>query len=159
MALIFETENFTVDAEDNPLIDRLDGGHITINPKFKIGDRQHLNARQAIELMRLTIVAGRAMAIVMNRHGVDIGRINYQDNGNWSVLKPEGPQLHVHLYGRAKSARKQPYGQSCYFPHKNEQPEFYADLQSLNGTDIEAIKNEMELLFQLEKFSDAVWKL
>jgi hypothetical protein len=32
--------------------------------------------------MRLTMVVGEAMIKVMNDHGVDIVKINYQDNGN-----------------------------------------------------------------------------
>src|SRR5689334_1279270 len=100
MAIIFESLNFIVQSAEFPLVDRNDGGHITIDPKFKVSNRQDLTSREAIELMRLTMIVGEAMTIVMNRHGVDIGRINYQDNGNWSVFTPEGPQLHYHLYGR-----------------------------------------------------------
>jgi len=118
MATIYETNNFTVDAVDEPHVDRNDGGHIKITPKTRYSTRQELTAKESIELMRLTIVVGEAMTKVMNEHGVDIGRINYQDNGNWTVFKPEGPYLHIHLYGRAKSAKVQRYGQACFFPHR-----------------------------------------
>jgi diadenosine tetraphosphate (Ap4A) HIT family hydrolase len=157
MALIYRTEFFDVVAEDHPLIDRNDGGHITINPRFRISERRELTPQQAIALMRLTIVTGQAMDRVMNLHGVDIGRINYQDNGNWAVFKPEGPQLHIHVYGRAKSAVRQPYGQACYFPHKDEQPEFYRDLKPLTRDDIEAIGLEIRRLMMRENFSDRAW--
>ena len=83
------------------MVDRGDGGHIVITPKIPVTDRQQLSAKLAIELIRLTILAGQAMTTVMNTNGVDIGRINYQDNGNWTVFRPEGSFLHVHLYGRA----------------------------------------------------------
>jgi hypothetical protein len=159
MALIYTSENFTVDAEDHPLIDRDDGGHVTITPIMWISNRQQLTPRQAIELMRLTIVTGEAMESVMNRHGVDVGRINYQDNGNWSVFKPEGPLLHIHLYGRAKSARYQRYGQACYFPHKDENSEYYKPFRPLTAIDIEAISDEIIFLLKEVKFSDAQWRL
>lgn len=123
--IIFETENFVVEAVEHPLVDRSDGGHITINPKFKVSTRQELTPAQAIEMMRLSVVTGEAMTTVLISRGVDIGRINYQDNGNWSVFAPGGPLLHLHLYGRAKSAKIQKYGQSCYFPHRQENPDFY----------------------------------
>ncbi len=159
MAKIYETENFVVEAVEKPHIDRNDGGHIKIYPKVRIVDRQHLSPMQAVEVMRLTIIVGEAMAKVMNEHGVDIGRINYQDNGNWSVFKPEGPYFHIHLYGRAKSAKIQRYGQSCYFPHIAEKPEFYEKLKPLNEDDIKDIRAEIEKLFKEKRFSDSTWGL
>ena len=39
MAIIFETENFKVDSEDEPLIDREDGGHLVIRLKQDFRDR------------------------------------------------------------------------------------------------------------------------
>lgn len=57
MALIFETKNFTLESHENPEIDRVEGGHIKINPKVPIMDRTFLSPREAIELMRFTIVA------------------------------------------------------------------------------------------------------
>ncbi len=89
MALIYESDNFTVEAVDKPLVDRNDGGHISINPKRRVKDRQALSAVEAIELMRLTMTTGEAMTTIMNEHGVDVKRINYQDNGNWGVLLPK----------------------------------------------------------------------
>lgn len=159
MALIYETNNFLVEAVDKPLVGRKDGGHIEINPKIRIADIQQLTPTMAIELMRLIIVVGEAMTTALNKNGVDIGRINYQDNGNWGVYKPEGPFQHFHLYGRSKSAEQQLYGQACYFPHKNEQPEFYQDLKSLNTKDIYDINLEISKLFSLDKYSDKQWKL
>jgi diadenosine tetraphosphate (Ap4A) HIT family hydrolase len=159
MAIIYESKNFVVESAEKPHVDRNDGGHIIIASKIKILDRQHLSTKQAIELMRLTIVAGQAMTDAMNKNGVDIGRINYQDNGNWSVFKPEGPKLHIHLYGRAKSAKYHKYGQACYFPHIAENPEYYARFQPLNSKDIKDIHNEILKLFKQKNFSDAEWKL
>ncbi len=147
MTLIHETENFLIDAIKRPHIDRDDGGHIIIYPKVRVDDRQQLSRELSIELMDLTIIVGQAMTTVMNRHGVDIGRINYQDNGNWSVLEPQGSYLHIHLYGRAKSAKTQKYGHACFFPHIKENPDFYKSFKSLNPNDIKAIKAEIELLY------------
>lgn len=159
MALIFESANFRVEAEDEPLVDRADGGHIAIYPSNRYSTRQELPPLLAIELMRLTVVAGEAMTSVMRRNGVDIGRINYQDNGNWSVFKPGGPVLHVHLYGRATHAVYQKYGQSLYFPHKNEQPEFYNNCRPLSSKDISDIGDEMTSLFDNPRYSDSAWRL
>ncbi len=159
MALIYESNNFLVQSAEQPLVDRADGGHITIDPTFTISVRQQLSPAQAVELMRLTMVVGEAMTNVMNRHGIDIGRINYQDNGNWSVFKPGGPQLHYHLYGRAKSAVQQKYGQTLFMPHKDEDPAFYDNLMPLTIEDVEAIREEIMKLLQEERYTDKNWGL
>ena len=157
MSLIYQTDNFIVEAPEKPHVDRDDGGHIKISPKERLVDRQDLSPKLAVELMRLTMVVGEAMTKIMNERGVDIGRINYQDNGNWSVFKPEGPYLHIHLYGRAKSAKIHKYGQACYFPHINDQPEYYGNFKPLNQEDIEDIKKEIESLFKTLKYLDKEW--
>ena len=146
MALIFETQDFLIESPDFPLVDRSDGGHITITPKRKIVDRQELTQKEAIELMKLSIIAGEALRQVMIAHGVNIGRINYQDNGNWSVFEAEGPQLHLHLFGRAKEATCQKYGQALYFPHRDTHPEFYENFHPLDSTDVSALREKIHQL-------------
>jgi diadenosine tetraphosphate (Ap4A) HIT family hydrolase len=159
MALIFETNNFHVEAPEKPLVDRGDGGHIVINPKVRVTNRQQLSPKLAIELMRLTLLTGQAMTTVMNANGVDVGRINYQDNGNWTVFHPEGSFLHIHLYGRAKSAQYNKYGQACFFPHKNEAPGYYERFSPLHQKDIFDLTIEITRLSQLAQYSDSEWGL
>jgi len=159
MAMIYISENFFVEAVEKPHVDRADGGHIKIYPKVRILDRQQLSPKHAIELMRLTIVVGQAMTKIMNEHGVDIGRLNYQDNGNWTVFKHKGSYLHIHLYGRAKSAKTHKYGQACFFPHKEERPEYYENFKPLNEDDVKDIKTEIERLLKEERFSNSEWGL
>lgn len=159
MALIFETASFLVEAPEKPLVDRGDGGHIVINPKVRVTNRQQLSPKLAIELMRLTLLAGQAMTTVMNANGVDVGRINYQDNGNWTVFHPEGSFLHIHLYGRAKSAQYHTYGQACYFPHRDEASEYYARFSPLHKKDIADLTIEITRLSNLQKYSDREWGL
>jgi hypothetical protein len=86
MSLIYETTDFIVEAPVRPLVTRADGGHITITPKIRLADRSQLSPRLAIELMYLTMLIGEAMTAGLISRGIDIGRINYQDNGNWGVL-------------------------------------------------------------------------
>ena len=157
MAEIYQTKNFIVEAPDHPLVDRNDGGHIKISPKVRVADRQALNPKLAVEVMRLTMVVGSAMAKVMNEHGVDVGRINYQDNGNWSVFKQEGPSFHLHLFGRAKSAKINKYGDAIFAGHR--EAGFYDNFKPLNQDDIEEIKKEIEKLFKEDKYSDKTWGL
>ncbi|MBU0894786.1 MAG: hypothetical protein KKF48_05525 [Nanoarchaeota archaeon] len=157
MALIYETKDFIVEAVEKPHVDREDGGHIKISPKVRLLDRQQLSPKQAIELMKLTIIVGQAMTKIMNENGVDIGRINYQDNGNWTVFSPKGSYLHIHLYGRAKSAKTHKYGQACFFPHREEKPEYYENFKPLNEKDVKGIKEEIKMLLNQDKYLDSNW--
>jgi diadenosine tetraphosphate (Ap4A) HIT family hydrolase len=157
MNIIYTSRNFTIEAPHEPLVDRNDGGHIIIHPKIKVTDRQQLDSQQAIEMMRMTIVAGQGLKDVMTAHGVHIGRINYQDNGNWSVFDRDGPSLHVHLFGRATTARYQKYGEACHFPNKKTHPEFYRNFKPLTPLDIMAMQLQIEFLLTQPRFSDKVW--
>ena len=159
MALIYESKNFLVEAVDTPLVGRKDGGHVVINPKVRIIDLQQFNPVTAIELMRLLMVVGEAMSTVLTKNDIDIGRINYQDNGNWGVFKPEGHYQHFHLYGRAKNAVQQEYGQACYFPDKEENPEFYQKLEPLHEKDISDLNLEIRQILSTDKYANKHWKL
>lgn len=146
MSIIYESENFILESHERPEIDRTEGGHIKISPKIRMIDRTELTPKQAIELMRFTIVAGRAMVVGMKKHGVNIGRINYQDNGNWN------PHFHIHLYGRAVDATFQKYGDPIISGHRDE-------FKPLTQDDIIAIRAEIDNLFKKEEFSDSAWGL
>jgi len=159
MEIIYETDNFIAKAAREPHIDREDGGHVVILPKERFTSRQDLSPKQAIELMRMTMVVGEAMKKIMNEHKVDVGIINYQENGNWSVFKESGPYLHIHLFGRARSAKIQKYGQSLNFPHKKDHPEFYENLKKLTEEDVIAMKKEVENLLKEEKYLDETWRI
>jgi diadenosine tetraphosphate (Ap4A) HIT family hydrolase len=155
MAFIYQTENFVIDAVDKPLVTRLDGGHITITPKLRVLDRTLLSPALAKEFIRLSMIVGEAMMIALNNRGIDLGRINYQDNGNWGVFTPQGPHCHLHLYGRARSAKIQKYGESCNFPFMNTG--FYDSFEPLNSGDIEAIREQIEIISRTPKYDPAQW--
>lgn len=159
MLKVFETENFVVEQLDKPHISRNDGGHIRICPKQKVADRTKLSPKLAIEYMRLSMAAGQAMAKVLNKKGIDVGRINYQDNGNWSVFSPEGSYFHVHLYGRAKSSKIQKWGEMVFLPERKDESWFFDKLEPLSKEDTEDIKEEMEKIFKEEKYQDKNWHL
>ena len=57
MALVYETPNFTLETKEKPEVDRLDGGHMVINPKIPVLDRTYLSPSLVIELARLTQIA------------------------------------------------------------------------------------------------------
>lgn len=157
MAFIYQTNNFIVEAVEKPLVTRTDGGHIAISPKVRVVDRTQLPPQMAIEMIRLTMLIGEAMTTGMNNRGIDIGRVNYQDNGNWGVFLPEGPHMHIHLYGRAKSATIQKYGEACSFPFR--ETGFYDRFEPLNDGDIREIQSQIEILLKKEKYQLSQWGL
>jgi len=157
MILVYETRNFFVEAVAQPLVSREDGGHITITPKIRFDNLTLLPPTLAIEQMYLTMLIGEAMTIGLNNRGIDIGRINYQDNGNWGVFKPEGPYLHVHLYGRAKSAKIQKYGEACKFPFRDTG--FYDKFNPLDEGDVLEIQKQIKILLESDKYRLSSWNL
>jgi diadenosine tetraphosphate (Ap4A) HIT family hydrolase len=147
MPSIIETKHFEITAPERPHVSRGDGGHLIINPKLPVEDRTRLSREQAIELVKLTMVVGEAMKTVMTRRGIDIGRINYQDNGNWRH------ELHVHVYGRARGAKIQPFGHALAFPPTREAfLKEMGDLEPLGGEDVKALRVEIERLLGTEKY-------
>jgi diadenosine tetraphosphate (Ap4A) HIT family hydrolase len=148
---IYETENFYIQAAKKPFIDRTEGGHVYIFPKKEISDRTKLSPKLAIEYMKLSMVVGEALKSAMARRGVNIGIVNYQDMGNWGVFKPEGPTLHMQIYGRAKTATVQKYGDAVQLPHR--ETGFYDNFKTLNDEDINEIKIDIIKLLNTEKYA------
>ena len=147
--LIFESQNFNVLTPEHPHVSRGDGGHLIINPKVAVEDRTQLSRDKAIELMKLTMVAGEAMKNVLTQKGIAIGRINYQDNGNWRH------ELHVHLYGRARGATIQSWGHPLSFPPTAAAfKEQMGNLEPLGGDDIAALNTEIIRLLATEKYRE-----
>ena len=159
MTLIYETDNFIAETDLPPHITRTDGGHIKVSPKKRVRNRQDLPPGLEVEFIWFTTVLGDAMTNAMNKRGVDIGIINYQDNGNWSVFDKKGSYFHMHLYGRAKSAKIQKYGEALTLPNIKEYPEFYKNNKPLNKGDITEIRKEIKKLLKTDKYSFRRWKL
>ena len=146
MSLVFESKHFKIIVPDEPHISRADGGHLIIMPKTDIENRTKLSPEQAIELMKLTMVAGEAVKTILTSKGIEIGRINYQDNGNWT------PKLHIHIYGRAKNAVIQKYGTPLKFPETKKEFQAYPSQPPLEESDILEIGKEIARLLNTDKY-------
>lgn len=111
-----------------PHVDFKEGGHLFIEPADKnISERYEMTPEQLTDLAFGTQLLGYAMWQVLPEHGIDLYRINYQDNGNWSFLRgEERPMMHVHLYGRTTGEQKQSYGQALAFPDPGDS--YYDDI-------------------------------
>jgi diadenosine tetraphosphate (Ap4A) HIT family hydrolase len=149
MTIVYESDYFEIIVPERPHVTRGDGGHLIINPKVAVEDRTKLAREQAVELVKLTMVAGEAMKTVLTRRGIPIGRMNYQDNGNWRH------ELHVHLYGRSRNATIQPWGTFLQLPPTREA--FSAkmgNLEPLNADDVRDLRAEIERLLATEKYRE-----
>jgi diadenosine tetraphosphate (Ap4A) HIT family hydrolase len=149
MALVFRSTHFEIITPEHPHVSRGDGGHLIINPRVPVEDRTRLSREPAIELMKLTMVAGEAMKSVLTGRGIEIGRINYQDNGNWRH------ELHVHLYGRAHGATIQTYGHPLALPPTPEAfREQMGNLEPLTSDDVAALEAEIVRLLGTDKYRE-----
>lgn len=155
MAKIYETKHFIVEASEKPHVDRNDGGHIRLFPKNKVLDRMAFSSEMAIKFIRLTMVVGSAMKTAMTNRGIEIMRINFQDMGNWAFKTGEEPFLHMHIYGRAKNAKHQPYKEAVQLPDRSTN--FYDGFERLNDDDIKEIRKHIELIFNKKRYSDSEW--
>lgn len=166
MPLILETQDFIVDAHDKPHHSRENGGHIKVKPKKRFAHRHEMPLDLSAGLMHLTMIVGEALTIVMKAKGLDIVRINYQDNGNWAY-KPEinkEPHLHVHLYVRTSHEKHsdnnpkfQAFPDALVFPPPNT--DYYDHFVALTETDCFDIKEEILSLLKTEKYQKVLFRL
>lgn len=148
--VILETKTFTVEVPERPFIDREDGGHLRIMSKIKVKDRTELNTEQTLEYALLSEVTGKALELAMTERGIEIGNINWQEMGNWSVFKPEGITMHMHVFGRAKNAKTQIYGEAVKLPFRDTG--FYETFHKLDAEDVSVIKQKIAVLLKTEKY-------
>jgi len=159
MSTFFETEHFIVESHPKPFVSRNDGGHIRIRVKDEsIPDRTKLQPKQAIELMRLTMLVGEAMQQGMNDQGVPVVKINYEELGNWA-FKPNGGHafLHIHIFGRSSKAIKQPFPEAVYLPDRSTG--FYDGFDPLTSEDEQVIVEKIKLLLKEARYSEKSWGL
>lgn len=116
--IICKTATFDVEVPERPFVNRKDGGHLRIMSREKVKDRTELTLEQTVEYALLSEIAGKALEGAMTERGIEIGNINWQEMGNWSVFKPEGITLHMHIFGRAKNAVTQKYGEAVKLPFR-----------------------------------------
>ncbi|MBI4147977.1 hypothetical protein HY490_01675 [Candidatus Woesearchaeota archaeon] len=150
MPVFFESKRFSVASSDKPHVSRTDGGHIVIVPKRRLVNRWEMTQEEAVEFIRLSMIVGEAMVKGLNKRGIPVERINFQDNGNWGLDSKEGPHFHLHLYGRAKNSLEQKRGEALRFPDKATK--FWEKLDPLNQGDVNEILKQMSLIEKRKKF-------
>lgn len=153
---IYRTENFTVHPHPKPFISREEGGHLRVMVlDTSIQDCTMLTPRQAIEYIRLYSMMGEALQKGMNKRGIPVIKINYQEMGNWNYKKKKMPILHMQIFGRVIGVKYQPYPESVYLPDRSSG--FYDHFKPLNNEDLEAIKTEIVILEKSDKYQLKNW--
>ena len=165
MPTIIEFNDFIVTAHDKPHHSRENGGHIKVTPKVKFVHRQDMPLDLAAGLMHLTMITGEAATKILRQKGLDIVRINYQDNGNWAYL-PTNPAplgLHVHVYMRTtheqhpdNDPRFQAFPDALVFPPRDSG--YYEHFQPLTHEDCEDIRAEVLRLLETPKYDAVLFK-
>lgn len=167
MAVIFETNDYLVETSDvKPHHSRPNGGHVRVSPKMDVDHRQELPLDIATGLMHLTIVTGEAFANVMRANGIDVVRINYQDNGNWAHRPDRNRKnhLHIHLYVRSNGEkhptndpRFQAFPDALVFP--GPETDYYDKFEPLTEKDCLEIKQEVLRLLATDKYKEVGFKV
>ena len=156
--IIYETDSFIVCVPYKPHISREEGGHIKIRGKEKyFASRLDFSPKEAIEIMRLSMLISEAMIKGMKNRNINIEKINYQENGNWAFLRGAKPKFHIHLYGRTKESKVQIWGEALKLP--NPDTDFYDNFKPFNDKDIEEIIKQIHLLENNEKYNLNNWNL
>lgn len=148
--IILETKTFAVEVPEKPFVGREDGGHLRIMSKVKVKDRTELTLDQSVEYALLSEVVGKGLELAMTKRGIEIGNVNWQEMGNWSVHKPEGITMHMHIFGRAKNAQNQKYGEAVKLPFR--ETGFYDDFKKLDDDDINELKRVFDALLNSDKY-------
>lgn len=155
--IIYKSKYFTVEIHPMPFVSREDGGHLRIFPKDKerISERTDFTKQEAIEFIWLSMITGQAMQTALNKRGIPVVKINYEDLGNWAFKRGEKPVLHLHIFGRAENATKQVFPEAVYLPDRSSG--FYDGFEPLNKEDMDQIKAEIEALLKTEKYNKESW--
>nr|WP_316640066.1 hypothetical protein [uncultured Roseateles sp.] len=134
---------------DTLLCDRLDGGHLIVNPPRPVWERHALTPLELAQWSLLVAATGRAMLETLPC--LAGGCINYWEAGNWALndqAAPAGPKdvrehrrVHLHLFGRSRQAQHPDWrwGESPRFPAWRDVKAWTAAMTPLDDAECEAV--------------------
>lgn len=136
------------------LNDRLDGGHLVVNPLRIVWERSELTYDELAAWSALIAATGWAMLTALPQ--LEKGCINYWEAGNWSVhdaAEPIGPKsvrdhrrVHAHVIGRSRTAPSAAWqwGEAPRFPRFEHRLEWTAQFAPLTAEECAAITRHIE---------------
>ncbi|MFJ6841961.1 HIT family protein [Streptomyces griseoluteus] len=119
-----------------PHISPRDGGHLLVVPRRHVRDRSRLTPAEVLGLEYASLVAALGLTQTLGTEW-----FNYQENGNWSVENADA-HMHLHVYGRARRAVTQPYGEALRFPTRSELPKW--EPPKLSEHEVTALRQALE---------------
>jgi diadenosine tetraphosphate (Ap4A) HIT family hydrolase len=157
--IIYETEHFLLTRAARPFVSREEGGHLRMFCKRpEVAERRDFTPQEAVEFIWLSSIAGEALERAMNKRGVNIVKINFQEMGNWPFKTGDKVTFHEHIFGRAADATKQEFPEALHLPDRASG--FYEGFEPLTDEDVAAIHAEAEALAASNKYADkTAWRL
>jgi diadenosine tetraphosphate (Ap4A) HIT family hydrolase len=151
---LFSSTAGVVMLPDFVLNDRVDGGHLVVNPSRDVWERSELTFDELARWSALIAATGWAMLTVLPQ--LANGCLNYWEAGNWSLhdgAEPAGPKVvrdhrrvHAHVIGRSRTARSDAWqwGEAPQFPRFDERVEWAARFTPLNSGECAAIAQHID---------------
>lgn len=157
--IIYQTDSFVLTRAAYPFVSREEGGHMRMFCKREeVGERRDFTPQECIEFIWLSSMAGQALETVLNKAGVKVVKINFEELGNWAFKTGDPLKFHEHIFGRASTATKQLFPEALQLPDKSSG--FYDGFEPLTDADVAAIREEIERLAESRKYADAsAWHL
>jgi diadenosine tetraphosphate (Ap4A) HIT family hydrolase len=130
-----------------PMVYREDGGHLILLPNRHVTDIQYFTREESLEYISLCQSVSRVMYDLLPKFGIDLGRINYHDNGNLEADKKIGAHQHLHFFGRSRDAKRQVWKSNLYFPTFDPANEYYKNSTHFSPEEKRAICESLPNLF------------
>jgi len=109
-----------------------------------------LEPKEALAVMRASMIIERAMYEILPSLGIDLVNINIQDNGNLNVDEPENRHFHLHFYGRVRDNKNFSHREFLCLPLRES--DYYRNLISFDKRDKEILANRIKELEASQKF-------
>ena len=149
--LIYQWQLCSVIIPIRPSINRKKGGHLILFPHRHVVKRSELKPKEAIALMRASMIIEQTMYDVLPSLGIDLVNINIQDNGNLNIDEPyEKRHLHIHFYGRVRDNINYSHREFLSLPPRNSK--YYKNITSFGEKDGRLLKAGIDELEKNSKF-------
>ena len=105
-------------------IDPQDGGHLVVVPNRHVSNRLQLTKDESVEMWEFSVIAAKSLSRLLS-----IDWYNFQENGNWTVDNPNLCHLHMHIYGRDRQSKNNPFGETLILmpPEKRKHTPYSAN--------------------------------
>jgi len=155
---LFQHAGGSVELPAKVLCDRMDGGHLIVNPPRPVWERSAMTVGEQLAWSTLVTATGAAMleTLPVLRGGC----LNFWEAGNWALndkAPPAGPKqpqrdrrVHQHIFGRSPRARHADWawGESPRFPAYADSDAWSAQFAPLASHECEAIARRIDVLLR-----------